>query len=172
MITFSIQLKKFASKGEKSGWTYIEIESEIAKKLNKDVKISYRVKGKIDNVNINCVAILPMGDGSFILPVNGDLRKKLLKKVNDVVQVSLEVDNAAYLLNEEMMECINEEQMAKDFFYKMPLSHRRYYSKWVESAKTIDTKSKRIALIVSSLSKGENFSQMLRNNKKSNKNEY
>lgn len=166
MITFSIVLKKFKSKGEKSGWTYIDINNEIAKKINGDVKKSYRVKGKIDNININCVTILPMGDGSFILPVNSELRKLLRKKENDIVQVSLEVDNAEYILNEEMIECINDEQKAKDFFNKMPLSHRRYYSKWVESAKTIETKSKRIALIVSSLCKGENFSEMLRNNKK------
>lgn len=166
MITFSIELKKFKSKGEKSGWTYIEIDNVNARKLNGDVKIAYRVKGSIDSVNINCVSILPIGDGSFILPVNSTLRKKLLKIENDLVKVSLEVDHAQYVLNEEMIACINEEQMAKDFFYKMPLSHHRYYSKWVESAKTIETKTNRIALIVSTLSKGENFSEMLRNNKK------
>lgn len=34
MVTFKAMLQKFGSKGEKTGWTYIDIPKKIAQNLN------------------------------------------------------------------------------------------------------------------------------------------
>ena len=39
MITFTTTLQKFNSKGEKTGWTYIEISEQQAQKLKPGVKV-------------------------------------------------------------------------------------------------------------------------------------
>ncbi|HEY9045141.1 MAG TPA: DUF1905 domain-containing protein, partial [Ohtaekwangia sp.] len=92
MIQYNTTLLKFNKKGEKSGWTFIEISAAQAQKLKPDTKVSFRVKGSIDQFAFEKVAILPMGDGSFILPVNGTMRKAIGKKDGDKVKVVLNVD--------------------------------------------------------------------------------
>ena len=82
MLTFTTIIQKFDKKGEKSGWQYIELTAAQAKKL-KEGKVSFRVKGTIDKVAIQKTALLPMGKGHFILPMNNTLRKTLGKKFGD-----------------------------------------------------------------------------------------
>ncbi len=48
----------------------------------------------------------------------------------------------------------------------MPKSYQNYYSKWIESAKTEPTRTKRIALAVSTLAKGMSFPEMIRSSRR------
>ena len=80
--------------GEKTGWTYITIPQKFAEKLKPGYKRSFRVKGSIDEYKIKSVALLPMGKGDFIMPVNAALRKGIMKRKGDTVKLSLEVDNS------------------------------------------------------------------------------
>ena len=162
MIHFKAIIEKFGKQGEKTGWTYFLIPFDIAEKINKGVKKSYRVKGFLDNVEINGIAIIPMGEGNFIMPLNGDLRKKIRKKKNDILDVKLTFDKKEYQLNEDMMNCLQEEKAAYDYFMTFPRSHQNYYSKWVESAKTDATKAKRIAKIITAMYLKQTFAEMLK----------
>lgn len=163
MIQFETSIEKFGEKGEKTGWTYLSISFEIAEKINEGVRKSYNVKGKIDDVVFSQIAILPMGEGNFILPIKADFRKKLRKGKNDRVFVQLELDTSEYLLNESMMVCLQEEKLAFEYFNTFPNSHKKYYSKWVDGAKTESTKAKRIARIIYALCNKMSFAEMLRN---------
>ncbi|TFH06631.1 MAG: DUF1905 domain-containing protein, partial [Nitrosomonadales bacterium] len=80
MIQFTTAIHKFDKKGEKTGWTYIEIVASQAKKLKPGSKVSFRVKGSLDHHRIEKTALIPMGDGNFILPLNGQMRKAIGKK--------------------------------------------------------------------------------------------
>ena len=80
MLKFTAPILKFDKQGEKTGWTYIEIFAEQAAKLKPDNKKSFRVKGKLDNFSIKGIALLPMGEGDFIMPLNAALRKGIGKK--------------------------------------------------------------------------------------------
>ena len=48
--------------------------------LKSNNKKSFRVKGLLDKHTIKQVAVMPMGDGTFILPLNADIRKATGKK--------------------------------------------------------------------------------------------
>ncbi|MEJ0102256.1 MAG: DUF1905 domain-containing protein [Bacteroidota bacterium] len=72
MVQYTATILQFAEQGEKTGWTYIEIPADIAQKLKPGNKKSFRVKGKLDNHPIKKVALLPMGGGRFIMPLNAD----------------------------------------------------------------------------------------------------
>ena len=78
-VEFITTLLKFDKKGEKTNWTYIIIKSSIADKLKPGVKTSFRVHGQLDEYNISQVALLPSGEGDFILPVNATMRRHLKK---------------------------------------------------------------------------------------------
>jgi hypothetical protein len=52
------------------------------------------------------------------------------------------------------------------FFKTLPGSHQRYFSKWIDSAKAVETKAKRIAWAVTALSKKQGYAEMLRSHQK------
>lgn len=161
-ITFTCLLEKFKDKGEKTGWVYVTIPKATAHKLKAGVKTSFRVKGKIDQHPIKQVAILPMGEGAFILPINAAMRKGIQKPVGSKVTLSLAVDKSEFKFSEDFLTCLEEEPKALAYFQKLAPSHQRYFSKWIESAKTESTKVKRITQSIQGLAMELDYGQMVR----------
>ena len=60
------------------------------------------------------------------------------------------------------MDCLADEPKALEFFHSLPGSHRNYFSKWIDSAKTDATKAKRIAMAVNALARSLPFNIMVR----------
>ena len=166
MIKFNTTIQRFAKQGEKTGWSYIEISAKQASQLKPGSKVSYRVKGKLDSYAIKQVALLPMGEGAFIIPFNADMRKGTGKKHGDKMTVQLEEDKAAFQMSADFMACLEDEPSAIKFFNSLPSSHQRYFSKWIDSAKTDTTKAKRIAMALHALARNMGYSEMIRDGKK------
>ncbi len=165
MLTFTTTIHQFAEKGEKTGWTYIEIPEDIAQQLKPAYKKSFRVKGKLDAYKIACVALIPMGGGRFILPMNADMRKGTRKKKGSIIQVQLAVDNNPIEAPPGFMECLADEPIAKDFFENMKPSYRNYFIKWIGGVKTEAAVAKRIAQVITALARKQNFVEMLHSHK-------
>lgn len=161
MVEFKAILQKFGSKGEKTGWTYIEIPAKLAGKIKPGTKKSFRIKGQIDHFPFRG-AVLPMGGGDFIFAIKGEIRKKIKKFKGDTVIVKIEEDKAPVTYNKDLLACLTEDKRANKIFQSLPGSHKNYYSKWVDSAKTDATRARRIAMILAGLPKGWDFGQMLR----------
>ncbi len=166
MVKFTATIEKFGEKGEKTGWTYVKVPGEIAAQLRPGVKKAFRVKGKLDDYPIKAVALIPIGEGDFILGVNATIRKGTGKRHGQQLQVQLEPDNDEIKPPPEFIECLQDEPAALKFFQSLPMGHRNYFGKWIGEAKTIETKAKRIAQAVNALSKGLGFGEMLREAKK------
>ncbi len=162
MIQFTTRILRFAEMGEKTGWMYIEIPADVAEKINPGVKKSFRVKGKFDDYKIEKVALMPMGNGTFIIPFNAQMRKGTGKKNGAMLKISIELDERSIPINVELLDCLSDEPDALKFFKSLPKSHQGYFSKWIDTAKTDATKAKRIAECVNGLLKQQNFSEMLR----------
>jgi hypothetical protein len=162
MVEFTTTILKFEKQGEKTGWTYIEVPRDIAEKLKPGNKKSFRVKGKLDNHPIAGIALLPMGGGGFIMALNAEIRKQIHKRAGAMLNVKLQVDEKPYQLSREFMDCLSDEPTALEFFQTLPRGHQNYFSKWIESAKTVPTKAKRIAQAVNGLSKKQGYAEMLR----------
>ncbi len=165
MVKFIAQILKFHKKAEKTGWTYIGIPVEIAEKINPGCKKSFRTKGKLDNYTFRQVALMPMGDGDFIMQLNGEIRKTIKKKYGDKLAVQIELDSSPVLLSKDLTECLKDEPKALSYFNSLPRSHQNYFSKWIESAKTDPTKTKRITMAVNALAKRKHFGEMMREQK-------
>lgn len=166
MIKFKTIIKKFDKQGEKTGWTFIEITAKQATLINPGVKTSYRVKGKLDDYGIEKIAIMPMGNGSFIMPLNASIRKAIKKQKDAPLNVQLELDERALEIDNDFLDCLMEESGAMKTFQSLTKGHQNYFSKWIESAKTEQTKAKRIAMAVNALCKGWGYPEMLRAAKK------
>ena len=162
MVKFTTQIKQFGKQGEKTGWTYIDIPSKIAEQIKPGNRIGYRVKGKLDNWNFEGIALLPMGNGNFILTLNATVRKQIRKQKGAMLNVQLEEDTKPFQYNKDFMESLDYEPRAKEFFNSLSGSHRHYFSKWIDSAKTEQTKVKRIAMAVNALMRGWGYPEMMR----------
>jgi sugar phosphate isomerase/epimerase len=162
MIKFTTTIKKFEKQGEKTGWTYIEILADKARLLKPDNKKSFRVKGKLDDYVLKQAALLPMGNGSFILALNLTMRKAIKKVKGATVIVQMEVDEKLLVLNASFMECLADEPKAIKHFNTLAKSHQAYFSKWIDSAKTEETMTKRIGISVNALLKGWGYGEMIR----------
>jgi len=162
MINFTTIIHKFEKQGEKTGWTYIEVPADSAQKLKPGNKKEFKVKGKLDKHPIKRVSLLPMGGGIFIMALNASLRKAIAKRQGAMVKVQLEADDSPFIFNVDFMSCLDDEPKAKDFFKTLPGSHQRYFSKWIDDAKTDSTKTKRIAMAVTALSRKQGYPEMLR----------
>ena len=162
MVQFKTIIKKFASQGEKTGWTYIDVSAKIAEQLLPGNKKSFRVKGKLDEYQFSGMALLPMGGGDFIMALKADVRKKIHKSKGAVVCVKMEADTSPVKLNSDLLECLADEPDSLSFFNELPPGHRKYFSNWIESAKTEATKTKRIAQTLNALSSRQHYGQMIR----------
>ncbi len=168
MVTFTTKILKFEKQGEKTGWTYIEIPADLALELKPGNKKEFKVKGKLDNYTIQRVSLLPMGGGMFVMPLNAAMRKGIGKRHGAMLEVKLTVDKSEFVFDADLVECLADEPKATDFFQTLPGSHQRYFSKWITSAKTEQTKTKRIAQVINALTQKMGYGEMLRAAKKIN----
>ncbi len=162
MVQFTTTLLQFAEQGEKTGWTYINVCAEIAAQVKPGNKKSFRVKGWLDSYAIKQVALIPMGKGDYIMAINATMRKGLKKRKGDKVLVKIELDETAIQPPAEMMECLEYEPAALAYFNSLAQSHQLYFTKWITSAKTDETKTKRIAQAVNALAKHLDYGLMMR----------
>ncbi len=162
MIQYKTTIRKFNEQGEKTGWSYIEVPQAEAEKLKPGFKKSYRVKGFLDNYKIEKKSLLPMGGGNFIIPLNASMRKALGKRKGAMLLVKLEADDRVIQINAAFLQCLADEPAALEYFNSLPFSHRNYFSKWIEGARSDDTKASRIARAVSALSKKWGYAEMIR----------
>ncbi|KAA2238748.1 DUF1905 domain-containing protein [Chitinophaga agrisoli] len=163
MVKFSTTILTFGQNGDKTGWTYVIVPVDIAQQIKPNNKKSFRVKGKLDKHPITAVAMLPMGGGDFMIPLNADMRKAIGKRKGATLQLQLEEDtNPNAVSSPELMECLADDPEALAFFNKLTMSHRNYFMKWIESAKTESTKAKRLAQTMVALGKGQNYPEMIR----------
>src|SRR3954469_5888622 len=116
MHSFKSTILKFASKAEKTGWTYVIIPPDIVKKLNLKTKIGFRIKGFIDDLKFEKLSTYPIGDGEFIIAINGAMRKELGKKEGAVVGVKFDMDTSEAPKSKELLKCLKEDPIAFEKF--------------------------------------------------------
>ena len=167
MVEYSTIILKFAEQGEKTGWTYIDVPADVAQQLKPGNKKSFRVNGQLDLYTFSGIALLPIGEGNFIMALNADIRRAIRKSEGAILQVKLEVDNA-YSIEPppELMECLNEDPGSLDFYNSLAKSHREYFLKWILSAKTEATRANRIVQMVNAMAQRWDYAQMIRSNRK------
>jgi hypothetical protein len=150
---------------------FIDNDIEIVVSSNQKLKSITLTKPSnsmsyFDSIKLKQTALIPMGNGDFILPVNATMRKALGKRQGDNVKVILAADDDKYVLSPDLMACLRDEPVAFSYFKILSGSHQKYFSKWIESAKTAQTKAKRILMAVTALGQGKGYPEMIRMNKK------
>lgn len=167
MIELSTMILQFAEQGEKTGWTYIEIPADIAQQMKPGNKKSFRVRGLLDAFPVSGMALMPMGEGNFIMALKAEVRKGIRKNAGAILQVKLEEDTDYKVeMPAELQECFDFEPEAFEFFNSLAKSHREYFIKWIDGAKTNETRAKRIVNTVNAMLRKWSYNVMMREMKK------
>ena len=167
MIELNTLILQFGEQGEKTGWSYIEIPADLAQQLKPGNKKSFRVRGMLDSLPVSGMALMPMGDGNFIMALKADIRKALHKNKGAMLHIKLEEDIDFNIeMPDDLQECFDFEPEALEFYNTLPKSHRDYFIKWINEAKTSETRAKRIVNTVNAMLRKWRFNVMLREMKK------
>ena len=163
MVEFNTIILQFADQGEKTGWSYIDIPANLAQQLKPGNKKSFRVKGMLDGAAVQGMALMPMGGGNFIMALKADVRKAIHKNAGAVLHVAIEEDlDFRIEMPDDLRECFEFEPEALDFFNSLPKYHREYFIKWIDGAKTNETRAKRIINTVNAMLRKWDYGQMVR----------
>ncbi|HVS91339.1 MAG TPA: YdeI/OmpD-associated family protein [Mucilaginibacter sp.] len=162
MVEFDAMMLQFAEQGEKTGWTYINIAADIALQMKPNNKKSFRVRGMLDALPVNGLALMPMGEGNFIMALKAGIRKKLHKNAGAMLHCKLEEDmDYKVEIPADLQECFDFEPEAVEFFNSLAKSHREYFIKWINEAKTSETRAKRVVNTMNAMLRKWRFNVML-----------
>ena len=152
IVDKKFKIKKKAGKG---GWSYVVLTG-IPASLRSPLGL-VRVKGFVDTYELRQFNLLPMKNGSMLLPLKAPLRKAIKKKEGDSVRVTLFVDKSPVETPEEILDSLADSPRAYEFFLKLSDSNKKYYIDWIEDAKKIETKAARIVKMIKLLERGKKF---------------
>lgn len=158
MVIFTATIQRFDAKG---GWTYVIVPATVAQKLKRGNRQSFRVKGHLDKLPVKSLALMPMGDGRFMIPLNAKLRKGFGKSAGAKLRIAVTEDRTPRRVDADLLLCLEEEPEANAFFQSLSKSHQWYYSNWIATAKTESTKVKRIARCIAALLRKQHYGQMI-----------
>lgn len=151
VIDKEVVLEKFSGKG---GWTYARLP-EIPNQ-NKPFGLK-KVKGRIDDFEIDQYHLMPMGTGYLFLPVKAAIRKKIKKEAGDMVRVILYEDDAPLEIPDEFMLCLKDEPQAFQHFMSFSEIEQRKYINWVYSVKSENLRIERMVKAINKIAAGEKF---------------
>ena len=166
MHSFKSIIHKYSAKGEKSGWTYVEIPDDIIRKLKLKNKKAFRIRGVMDDLKFEKLSTYPVGEGKFIIAINGGMKRKLGKTEGAMLSVRFEKDSPQAPQSKELILALKEDAIALKQFKSQLLSHQNYFHRYVDTAKGADTKAGRIVNVIHAMYRTQDFGEMIRGLKK------
>jgi uncharacterized protein YdeI (YjbR/CyaY-like superfamily) len=90
------------------------------------------------------------------------MRRGLAKPLGAKIRVQLSKDTSKLTIASDLLACLEDEPSALSFFESLAPSHQKYFSKWIEEAKTEATRTKRLAQVIEGLSRKMDYGTMIR----------
>lgn len=141
-------LQKYPGKG---GWTFAAIP-EITQ--DKHAWFGWmKVRGSIDGYEIENYHLMPMGNGTLMLPVKSEIRKKIAKNEGEWVHIILYSQSLPTVVPEDFMLCLDDEPVALQNFRQLTASEKKKLIDWIYSVKNDDLKVERIAQTIDKLAR-------------------
>lgn len=166
MVTFSAEIERFESNGDKTGWSYVFVPQEIANQIKPDHRREFRVRGFLDQVKVNGMCMMPVKGDGFILPLKKELRRTLKKEEGHHLNIQLEFDADFKIeMPADLEICLAQEDGLLERFVAMTKSHQNYFINWLNTAKTEPTRTKRLVMIVNAIAHQWDFGMMIREGK-------
>ena len=145
--SFKVTLKK----PEGFNSAYFVVPFDVQKVFGTRAQV--KVKGTLDGYPYRG-SIVPMGGGVHVMGLRKEIRDAIGKSAGDTVKVVMEIDSEPRMVEipSDFKKALNKNKKIKVTFDKLSYSHRKEYVMWIESAKKIDTRIRRITKAIEKLS--------------------
>jgi bifunctional DNA-binding transcriptional regulator/antitoxin component of YhaV-PrlF toxin-antitoxin module len=132
-------------------WTFAMIPASVVRHLG--LRARLRVTGTIDGAPFRS-SLMPRGGGRLFVVVPSALRDRIGKSPGQSVELSLTLDRRPVILRvpADLDAALGA---ARGTFDGLAPSHRKAYIQWVTSAKTPETRGRRIAKAVQMVHRGQ-----------------
>ncbi len=100
--------------------------------------------------------VAPMA-GKYYLPLSRENREAAGVEAEDEVDVEIDLDTEPRVMEppDDLAQALSLDDPAREFFDTLSYSHRRAYVDWITSAKTPETRERRIGQAVEMLGEGK-----------------
>ncbi len=144
---------KLEAMGPKGAWVFLYFPEDASKKLGSRGRVP--VVGTINGFPFRSSAF-PTGDGTHQIAVNRAMQAGAKARPGNPVKVILRVDTAtrAVKVPVDLKKALAESKVAQANFVKLAWSHRKAYVDWIEGAKRLETRAKRIKEAVERIAVG------------------
>ncbi len=148
---FKVRLERFEGTGT---WTYFTVPFNVEHVFGSRARVA--VKGEIDGHAVRG-SLMPHGNGTHFFVVNKEIRTAIGKESGDSVRASLEPDRKPRTveLPAAFQRILKKHKSAWANFQRLSYSHRKEYVQWIEAAKKVETKKRRMLKAVEKLATGE-----------------
>ena len=135
-------------------WTYFAVPFNVESVFGSRSQV--KVKGTVNGIPYRS-SLMPGGDGTHYMVVNGTMRKAAGVSSGSTVDVLMEIDDEARIVTipEDLANALYENEAAGSSFEKLSFSHKKEYVEWIEEAKRQETRVKRIQKAIEKLSGGD-----------------
>jgi len=154
LVSKEYLLQKFQGKG---GWTFAEIPEVQQDKHSPFGWV--KVRGSIDGFEFKNYRLQPMGNGRLFFPVKAEIRKAIKKQAGDFVKVILYKDDTPLEIPDELIICLTDEPNAYEKFVQLTEGEQKAFIEWIYSAKTDETKVKRIVTTIDKVLTGQKLNE-------------
>ena len=115
-----------------------------------------KIKASIDGA-IYRGSLVRMGSPHHILLIRKDIRKKIGKEAGDVVHIILEEDTSPRIvvIPDDFKRAMTTHPDVLAFYNNLSYTHQKEYVQWIEGAKRVSTRERRIAKAIEIMKKGK-----------------
>lgn len=140
--------------GDTCAWTFAEMPEIPMPKTSFGM---LKVKGKIDDYEFSNTHLMPLGNGNVGLAIKAAIRKKIKKQAGDTVHITLYEDRTPLIVPQELLLCMEYEDGLIEKFEAYTDGQKKAFIDWINSAKTEQTQTERIAKTIVMVQNGEKF---------------
>ena len=139
-----------------SGGAYVEVPFDVETLLgSKRPKIKALFDDKIEYRG----SLVRMKTIHHILIIKKDIRQALGKSPGDLIQVSIEKDTEARIVvvPQSLQDIFNQNKEIASFFHSLSYTCQKEYALYLEEAKRVSTKERRLKKVIERLEKKEKY---------------
>ncbi len=98
-------------------------------------------------------SLVRMGTECHIVPILKSIREKLGKEIGDSVDVEVFLDDEPRVVEipQDLQAALEKNPKAKEKFAALAYSHQREYVLWIDEAKKVETRQRRIEKLIITL---------------------
>jgi Domain of unknown function (DUF1905)/Bacteriocin-protection, YdeI or OmpD-Associated len=152
IVNRTYKIERFDGKG---GWHYVLLTEDLTAYKSNFGWV--KIKGKVDNTDINGIKLAPYGKGKSMFTLNAELRKKINKGVGDTIKLELSLDDSVAEIPSEIMDVLGYFPIALAFFVSLSESNKKFFTDYIYEAKTDETKVKRLNAMIDKLLEKKKF---------------